>query len=81
MSNKTKDILDEILDVEESTTELVEKNIILRRIRFIGNSERTDLLQDLLSCTLYPYKKNGVSRSHVEKLSKKVEKLILPSTT
>ena len=25
MSNKTKDILDEILDVEESTTELVEK--------------------------------------------------------
>ena len=25
MSNKTKDILDEVLDVEESTTELVEK--------------------------------------------------------
>jgi len=25
MSNKTKDILDEILDVEESTAELVEK--------------------------------------------------------
>jgi len=25
MSNKTKDILDEILDIEESTTELVEK--------------------------------------------------------
>ena len=25
MSNKTKDILDEVLDIEESTTELVEK--------------------------------------------------------
>ena len=25
MSNKTKDILDEILDIEESTAELVEK--------------------------------------------------------
>ena len=26
MNNKTKDILDEVLDVEESTTEFVEKN-------------------------------------------------------
>ena len=33
MSNKTKDILDEILDVEESTTELVEKkpNTLIKR--------------------------------------------------
>ena len=33
MSNKTKEILDEILDVEESTTELVEKkpNTLIKR--------------------------------------------------
>ena len=35
MSNKTKDILDEILDIEESTAELVEKNQILLQLKEI----------------------------------------------
>ena len=41
MSNKTKDILDEILDVEETTTELVEKKPNTLSIK------RDDTLQDL----------------------------------
>jgi hypothetical protein len=41
MSNKTKDILDEILDVEETTTELVEKKPNNLSIK------RDDTLQDL----------------------------------
>ena len=41
MSNKTKDILDEILDVEESTAELVEKKPNTLTIK------RDDTLEDL----------------------------------
>jgi hypothetical protein len=41
MSNKTKDILDEVLDVEETTTELVEKKPDTLAIK------RDDTLQDL----------------------------------
>ena len=41
MSNKTKDILDEILDVEESTVELVEKKLNTLTIK------RDDIIEDL----------------------------------
>ena len=41
MSNKTKDILDEVLDVEETTTELVEKKPNILSVK------RDDTLQDL----------------------------------
>ena len=41
MSNKTKDILDEVLDVEESTTELVEKKPNTLTIK------RDDTLEDV----------------------------------
>ena len=35
MSNKTKDILDEILDIEETTAELVEVNQVLLQLKEI----------------------------------------------
>ena len=42
MSNKTKDILDEVLDVAESTTELVEKKPDTLTIKRADNLEDVD---------------------------------------
>ena len=48
MSNKTKDILDEVLDVAESTTELVEKKpdtlknwLLVKDPQFLSNPHET----------------------------------------
>ena len=45
MNNKTKDILDEVLDVAESTTELVEK------IQTLSPSKEMKLLKMLMPIT------------------------------
>ena len=42
MSNKTKDILDEVLDIEEPTTELVEKKPDTLTIKRDNNLEDVD---------------------------------------
>ena len=42
MSNKTKDILDEVLDIEEPTTELVEKKPNTLTIKRDNNLEDVD---------------------------------------
>ena len=54
MSNKTKDILDEILDVEESTAELVEKKPDTLTVK------RDDTLEDL--DTDYKYQRENFYR-------------------
>ena len=44
MSNKTKDILDEVLDIEEPTTELVEKKSDTLTIKRDDNLEDVDVI-------------------------------------
>ena len=67
MSNKTKDILDEVLDVEETTTELVEKKPNTLSIK------RDDTLQDL--DTDYKYQRENFYNL-VEKGSTAIEGIL-----